>query len=92
MTTKMKDVGWFAKPRAERLAQVLYPHLSDQPAQRQMLETAAVEGKQGQMANRITEGNKGYGKVSVAPSLYDRVPGLVRKSVEVKATKSWWEK
>jgi len=94
MATKMKSVGWFERDRQSRLANVMYPNLAPPEVQRQMLETAAVEGKQDQVAKRIEEGNKGYGKAksSVPEGPYDRVPGLKRVQPEAPAARPWWSK
>jgi hypothetical protein len=42
---KMKTVEWHKRPRIERLANVMYPHLADAETQRQMAEIARGEGR-----------------------------------------------
>jgi len=78
MVSKMKSVGWFEKPRAERLAQVLYPHLSDEASQKQMLDTAG--DKRASLQQRINQGSQMYGKVVEPPVDYSKVPGLKHRS------------
>jgi hypothetical protein len=45
MTTKMKPVSWHERPRANRLASIMYPGLADEQAQREMEYFAKQEGK-----------------------------------------------
>jgi hypothetical protein len=83
---RMKPEKWHDRPRLERLAHVMYPHLSDPETQRQMMETAAVEGKQAGMQRRIDAGAQqkpkswwGSEAKPNEPSKYDNVPGLRKK-------------
>ena len=79
--TKMRQEKWHDRPRLERLAQVLYPHLADQATQKEMLDSAAVEQKQFGLARRIADGQQTYGAMAKPspPRNYDNVPGLRRK-------------
>jgi hypothetical protein len=43
--TKLKEEGWFQKPRSSRLASVLWPHLTSPETRKQMEEIARGEGK-----------------------------------------------
>jgi hypothetical protein len=96
--SRMKPIAWHDRDRNSRLANVMYPALSDPATQKEMLDISDVEGKRGQMAKRIGEGNRGYGIKAkpeiVVPSKYDNVPGLKRVQADVKApaTKSWWNR
>jgi hypothetical protein len=56
--TKLKQVDWHSRSRTERLANAMYPHLSDAATQAEMLKLAAIEGKQGQLAKRIQAGTE----------------------------------
>jgi hypothetical protein len=84
--TKMRQEKWHDRPRMERLANVLYAHLAPPEVQREMLETAEVEGKRASLEQRIARDKarvEGY-KPKVAsrvltPGKYDNVPGLRRK-------------
>ena len=60
MATRMRAVGWFEKPRAERLAAVLYPHLSDAQSQCDMLTTSQVENKRAGLERRLKAGQEKY--------------------------------
>jgi hypothetical protein len=56
--TKLKQVDWHSRSRTERLANAMYPHLSDAATQAEMLKLAAVEGKQAGLAKRIQAGTE----------------------------------
>jgi hypothetical protein len=43
--TKMKTPTWHERPRANRLASIMYPGLADEEAKRQMDYFARQEGK-----------------------------------------------
>jgi hypothetical protein len=89
---KFRDPAWKERDRNSQLANALYPHLSDPTTRSQMLARAREDGeaKRASFEKRITEGQMSYGKVSPPLSVYDKIPGLRR--VEVKATKSWWDR
>jgi hypothetical protein len=55
---RLKPQGdWHQKPRAERLANVLYPNLvTDADTRASMLRLAAVEGKQSELGKRMQGG------------------------------------
>jgi len=42
---KLKNVAWHDRPRMERLAAVMYPHLADEQAQREMAYYSRLEKK-----------------------------------------------
>lgn len=44
--TKMKPVKWHERPRANRLASIIYPSLADEQARREMDYYSRLEGKQ----------------------------------------------
>jgi hypothetical protein len=58
--TKMKPVGWFDRDRNSRLANVMFPYLSDPATQKEMLTTSEVEGKRAGLERRIKEGQEEY--------------------------------
>jgi len=85
----MKD-RWADKTRLEKMAGAMYPSHLDARTQGEMI--AANPEQRAGFERRIAEGNKMYGKATVvAPSVYDRVPGLKRVEVAKPASKSWWE-
>ena len=43
--TKMKPVSWMERPRANRLASIMYPGLADEQARRDMDYLSKQEGK-----------------------------------------------
>lgn len=43
--TKIKPVAWHERPRANRLASIMYPGLADEQAKRDMDYFAKLEGK-----------------------------------------------
>jgi hypothetical protein len=80
----LKKEDWHSRPRAERLANVLYPHLAPPETQREMVNLAAVENKRGGLERRIEQGQRAYGvqpkpKPSAGAVDYSRVPGLRRR-------------
>jgi hypothetical protein len=48
-----RPTGWHSKPRIERLAAVMYPHLTDAATQREMAQLAANEQKKSPMQGRL---------------------------------------
>jgi hypothetical protein len=86
--SKTKD-GWQDKSRLEKIAGAMYPNLLSPEDQRGMI--AQNQEQRAGIERRISDGQRSYGvKPSPPLSIYDRVAGL--KRVEVKATKSWWDK
>jgi hypothetical protein len=49
---KMKPVSWHERPRINRIASILYPHLADDQAKRDMEYYARQEGKRSPLAVR----------------------------------------
>jgi len=43
--SKMRPVRWHDRPRMERLAAVMYPHLADEQAQQEMAYYSRLESK-----------------------------------------------
>jgi hypothetical protein len=85
--TKMKPMGWFDRDRNSRLANVLYPYLSDPQTQQQVLKTSEVEQKRAGLERRMKAGAEQYRPKGSwwsskaepnVPGNYDRVPGLKR--------------
>ena len=73
----MKSVDWHSRSRTERLANVMYPALADEPTKRQMLDLAANEGKQAGLLKRMQTNTSNEVRKPVRN--YDGVPGLRRK-------------
>lgn len=46
----MKQLDWMQRPRESKLANVLYPNLSDEATQRELDEISHSEGKKSPMA------------------------------------------
>jgi hypothetical protein len=87
----LKREDWHSRPRLERLANLMYPHLSDASTQKEVLGLAANEGKQRGLQRRIADGQQSYGikpaeprsgrvpNVPMTTENLGRVPGLVRR-------------
>lgn len=63
----MKPLDWMKRPRESRLANVLYPHLSDGETQRELSEIARSEGKRSPLqvyrdGLQSNQGRKWYAK------------------------------
>jgi hypothetical protein len=62
--TKMKPVAWMERPRANRLASIMWPGLADEQARREMDYLSKQEGKRspvevrGGISKSVT--NKGW--------------------------------
>jgi hypothetical protein len=72
--SKLKDQKWVDKPRLEKLAGAVYPHLLPPDVQREML--AANEEQRAGLQKRIDAFG---GAKPQPPKDYSRVPGLIPK-------------
>jgi hypothetical protein len=92
MATKMKPQTWADKPRIEKLAGAMFPHLLSPEDQRGML--AANPEQRAGMEKRIDQGSRDYGKAKPnVPGALDRVAGLRRvEAPKAETTKQpWWK-
>ena len=90
MASKMKPpADWHSRPRAERIANLMYPGLADEATKKTMLEIAKSEGKDDQLQRRM-QADSGQHRNWWQPmpnptsgpvvlSKYENVPGLKRK-------------
>jgi len=79
--TKMKPETWASLPYSSKQAYAVYADKVPSHLRQGMIDANPEQATA--LRNRM-------GNVEPAPSSCDRVPGL--KRVEVKATKSWWER
>ena len=89
MTGKLRTEKWSERPRIEKLANFMYPHLSDASAQRDMLSVMQAQGRGPDLQKRIEAGQKAYRIKPAEPSSgglkapmtddsLSRVPGLIK--------------
>ena len=56
---RLKPAGdWHSRPRANRLANVLYPHLAPKDVQQEMVALAKLEHRDASLAKRIQSGTE----------------------------------